>query len=86
MNFKLKDGSNYTVLDWSNITLDANDGLGGSIEITTDDIRPIKEWKNINWEQRRYEIARDLYVKYRDTTAEDAVRQADNLIEELKKM
>lgn len=62
MNFKLKDGSNYAVLDWSNITLDANDGLGGSIEITTDDIRPIKEWKNINWGQRRYEIAKDLYM------------------------
>ena len=36
-----------------------------------------------DWEQRRYEIARDLYVH--DANAERCVACADKLIEELKK-
>lgn len=39
----------------------------------------------IDWEQRRYEIARDLYAANRDATAEQCVRWADALIDELKK-
>lgn len=38
-----------------------------------------------NWEQRRYEIARDLYVRNGDYTAEKCVEWADELIAELKK-
>lgn len=38
-----------------------------------------------DWEQRRYEIARDLYANNRDATAERCVAWADKLIEELKK-
>lgn len=37
------------------------------------------------WEQRRYEIARDLYVRNVNASAEECVRWADELIEELKK-
>jgi hypothetical protein len=39
------------------------------------------------WEQRRYEIARDIYTNENHSvvTAEYAVRKADRLIEELKK-
>ena len=37
------------------------------------------------WEQRRYEIARELYTNGTNMTAEAAVRRADYLIEELKK-
>lgn len=40
---------------------------------------------DIDWEQRRYEIARDLYSANRDATAEQCVRRADALIDELKK-
>lgn len=43
--------------------------------------------KDIDWEQRRYEIAKDLFVHlggYEDAAA-NAVSMADTLIEELKK-
>ena len=36
------------------------------------------------WEQRRYEIAKDLYVRYENMTAGAAVRSADELIHQLK--
>ena len=48
--------------------------------------------KEIDWEQRRYEIAKDMfainYAKYIDSVehmAEVSVHHADILIEELKK-
>ena len=43
--------------------------------------------KEIDWEQRRYEIAKELYCYYphQDCTVRDAVDWADALIEELKK-
>ncbi len=55
---------------------------------------PKEEPKQIDWEQRRYEIARDIYptvfkASYDDYNIEEiasfAVRYADTLIEELKK-
>lgn len=39
----------------------------------------------IDWEQRRYEIARELYANNRDASAERCVAWADELIKELKK-
>lgn len=39
----------------------------------------------IDWEQRRYEIARNLYAANRDASAENCVKWADLLIAELKK-
>ena len=39
---------------------------------------------NINWEQRRYEIARDLFVNTSNMAPEEAVRQANQLIQQLK--
>lgn len=39
-----------------------------------------------DWEQRRYEIARDMYVHFTDMTPKTAVNHADMLIEELKKV
>lgn len=41
--------------------------------------------KGIDWEQRRYEISRDLYAYNRDASAENCVKWADELIKELKK-
>lgn len=38
----------------------------------------------IDWEQRRYEIAKECYAR-QDVSAEKAVMWADRLIEELKK-
>ncbi len=42
--------------------------------------------KHIDWEQRRYEIAKELYCRHFNSTPEDVVRWADALIEELKKI
>ena len=39
----------------------------------------------IDWEQRRYEISKECYA-YRNVSAESAVKMADRLIEELKKL
>lgn len=36
------------------------------------------------WEQRRYEIARDIYVQYRDQTPEAALMCTDKLIKKLR--
>lgn len=53
-----------------------------------------KEKKEIDWEQRRYEIAKDLFVRmcvgvygynFLHSDVESAVEMADALIEELKK-
>lgn len=46
--------------------------------------------KNIDWEQRRYEIAKEMFARYaefrtRDADAKQAVDFADALIEELQK-
>ena len=41
--------------------------------------------EEINWEQRRYEIARDMYVHSTTMSVGEAVEHADLLIEELKK-
>lgn len=41
--------------------------------------------EGIDWEQRRYEIARDLYANNRDASAENCVKWADELIAALKK-
>lgn len=44
----------------------------------------IEQDKEIDWEQRRYEIAKECYAR-QDVSAEKAVMWADRLIEELKK-
>ena len=54
----------------------------------------MRDQKEINWEQRRYEIAKDIYPiachdmnpsKSKDAPAKAAVELADILIAELKK-
>lgn len=41
--------------------------------------------KEIDWEQRRYEIAKNLYEHYKDMDEIGAVHAANKLINELKK-
>ena len=36
------------------------------------------------YDKRRYEIAKELFVTYKDMTAKDAAKAADNLVEALK--
>ena len=40
--------------------------------------------QEIDWEQRRYEIAKDLYLRYENMDEKGAVHSADVLIKELK--
>lgn len=44
----------------------------------------IDSQREINWEQRRYEIAMSCYASNRDASAEQCVAWADKLIEALK--
>ena len=60
--------------------------------MTREEIESKAESKEIDWEKRRYEIAKDVFciqeAQYLDSNrkmAEVAVRAADALIEELKK-
>ena len=46
--------------------------------------KEFQEKSSIDWEQRRYEIAKDLYVRYDTMDAKDCVRSADELIKQLK--
>lgn len=55
-------------------------------------LHPSKAKDDIDWEQRRYEIAKDIFaqmssngVHYPTILAADAVKGANALIEELKK-
>ena len=36
------------------------------------------------YDKRRYEIAKELFITYKDMTAKDAAKAANNLIEALK--
>ena len=40
--------------------------------------------KEIDWEQRRYEVAKELYTNSRIMSAEEAIEYADTLINALK--
>ena len=46
---------------------------------------PANAEKEIDWEQRRYEIAKDLYSSCERKDAVTAIKEADGLIEELKR-
>lgn len=48
-------------------------------------LHPSKAKDEIDWEQRRYEIAKDIYVSSPNCTPNTAVREAEELIAELKK-
>jgi hypothetical protein len=52
--------------------------------IHSNSLEILKDDKIIDWEQRRYEIARDFYVRYGDWDPDDATKRADALINELK--
>lgn len=47
--------------------------------------KPDSVINSVDWEQRRYEIAKDLYIHYPNLTEKEAIENADKLIAELKK-
>lgn len=105
MRAKIKaTGEIMKLADYARITLDACDSYGNPIELSPEEVELIPDlepkrlylqednFPNINWEQRRYEIAKSAMLFFQQEfktdyqfIAERAVKQADALIAELKK-
>lgn len=89
-----KTGEIINIADYAKVTLDQCDSWGNHIELGFDEVEILQEPTSaIDWEQRRYEIAREVFLyrlksspltNYKDD-AKDAVIWADTLISELKK-
>ena len=47
-------------------------------DVTT--IMRFEESEEVKWDQRRYEVARDLYVRYRGLSPSEAMEEAEKLI------
>ena len=90
-------GEIMKLADYAKITLDVCDSYGNPIELKPEDVEFIKEENvkdnTIDWEQRRYEIAKDVYLLMLQwakggTTKEDVlkntIKYTDAFIEELK--
>lgn len=95
-----KTGEIINIADYARVVLDKCDSYGNPIEVRFDEIELIQDNpSNIDWEQRRYEIAKaviqgrlsnqygDVLVEERDFSGvvASAVEFADALIAELKK-
>lgn len=95
-----KTGEVVNIADYAKVTLDRCDSWGNPIELGFDEVEILQEpASDIDWEQRRYEIAKDVMqgILFGFTaTKEDvenncndiaqaAIMLADALIAELKK-
>lgn len=86
-------GEIINIADYARVTLDKCDSYGSPIELSFDEVEILQERSdNIDWEQRRYEIAKSaiqglIHSPIIDTAelARISVAVADALIEELKK-
>lgn len=105
MRAKIKaTGEIMKLADYARITLDACDSRGNPIELSPEEVELIPDlepkrlylkednFPKIDWEQRRYEIAKSampffqkLYKANFSFIAACAIYQADALIAELKK-
>lgn len=93
MKAKVKaTGEIINIANYAKVTLDQCDSWGNPIELGFDEVEILQEpTSDIDWEQRRYEIARECVavLMRNEITLEDAakisVEQADALITELKK-
>lgn len=92
-------GEIVKLAEYAKITLDMCDSYGNPIELKPEDVELIQDieednFPNIDWEQRRYEIAKDVYLLMlkwveKGTTTEanvikNTIKYTDALIEELK--
>lgn len=68
----------YGTCTWIDSKGDFNQGPAPGIEI-------LETGKPIDWEQRRYEIAKAIFAYHQTYTASEAVEAADDLIAELQK-
>ena len=101
MKARIKEtGEIINISDYARVTLDKCDSYGSPIELSFDEVEILQERSdNIDWEQRRYELAKsaiqgrlsnqygDVLVGERDfeEVAVSSVEFADALIAELKK-
>lgn len=93
-----KTGEIINIVPYAKVTLDLCDSYGNPMELGFDEVEILQEpTSDIDWEQRRYEIAKDMMAAFQsnysdnihsgnpDEQAKWAVVFADALIAELKK-
>ena len=61
MKVRVKEtGEIINIADYARVTLDKCDSYGNPIELSFDDVEILQEMSdNIDWEQKRYEIAKE---------------------------
>lgn len=90
-------GEIINIADYARVTLDRCDSYGNPIELSFDDVEILQERSdNIDWEQRRYELAKAAMQGFcsnpseqimsadSNIVAEWSIGFADSLIEKLK--
>lgn len=95
----IKTGEIINIAEYAQIELDVCDSYGNPIQLKPDDIELIPDVKedncpNIDWEQRRFELAKSAMVAMigsekisrGEVSADRIVGIAHNIIEELKKL
>ena len=80
-----KTGEIINISEYADVELDKCNDYGDPIRLGFDEVEFIQEKQSdIDWEQRRYEIAKSVYAYTNNISAKDAVRDADKLIEQLR--
>lgn len=90
-------GEIINIADYARVTLDKCDSYGSPIELSFDEVEILQERSdNIDWEQRRYEIAKEVLSgiliwiaysgedSYCTENCKHAVKYADELVRQLK--
>ena len=93
-----KTGEIINVAEYAKVVLDSCDGYGAPLELGLDEVEILQEnHDDIDWEQRRYELAKELMKGFAsnphnqcvdattETLAQWSVGGADALIAELNK-
>lgn len=102
MKAKIKStGEIINIAEYDRVVLDKCDSRGTPVKISYEDIELLQEKSdNIDWEQRRYEIVKDILVRIithedafirndwfrmKSQYIRDTIEDADAIIKELKK-
>lgn len=93
-----KTGEIINIANYATVTLEKCDSYGNPIELRFDEVEILQEpTSDIDWEQRRYEIAKDMMAAFLSNYSDNihsgnpnehakyAVVFADTLIAELRK-
>lgn len=87
-----KTGEIINIAEYARVVLESCDSYGDPLELGFDEVEILQEkTDNIDWEQRRFEIAKDIYSRNYENgevtakaCAKIAVERANILIAELK--